>query len=87
MPSASPHAQEHDAAPAPLCPNCGSPVVRIDTSVEVKYLVQYALVMRDLEVLSEQLGDAGWDDHTPAACDACGWRGEVGALGHRHKKR
>lgn len=85
MPSATPHTDEPEPAPAPLCPSCGSPVVHIDTSVEVKYLVQYALMVRDLEVLAEQLGDAGWDDHTPAACDACGWSGEVGALKHRKR--
>ncbi len=80
MPSASAHTDEPDHASTPLCPSCGSPVVHIDTSVEVKYLVQYALIMRDLEVLAEQLGDAAWDNLTPAACDACGWSGQVGAL-------
>lgn len=67
-------------SPAPLCPSCGNPVVRIETSVEVKYHVHYAVTARDLEVIAEQLGDSCWDEHTPAACDACGWRGEVGAL-------
>ncbi|HET9026438.1 MAG TPA: hypothetical protein VFN07_02805 [Trueperaceae bacterium] len=54
--------------------------MRIDTSVEVKYHVHYAITAQDLEVIAEQIGDSGWDEHTPATCDACGWHGTVGEL-------
>ena len=74
-------ASRQDAqAPAPLYPACGAPVVSIDTSVEVKYRVHYAITAQDLEVICEQVGDSGWDEETTAECDTCGWHGTVGDL-------
>ncbi len=74
-------ASSHDATqPAPLCPACRAPVVSIDTSVEVKYQVHYAITAQDLEVIAEQIGESGWDENTTAECGACGWHGTVGDL-------
>lgn len=70
----------HASAGNPLCPACGSPVVRIEASVEVKYHVHYAVTACDLEVIEEQVGDGDWNEASPAACTACGWRGEVAQL-------
>ena len=65
---------------APLCPSCHNPVVRIDTSVEIKYRVHYVVTAQDLEVIEEQVGESDWDENTPASCDTCGWHGSVGEL-------
>ncbi len=76
---ADPTSQADDPA-RPLCPACGSPVVRIEASVEVKYHVHYAVTARDLEVIEEQFGDGEWNEDSPAVCNACGWHGSVAEL-------
>lgn len=75
--SLGPITDEHQA---PLCPACCGTVVRIETSIEVRYHVHFAVPAEGLEVIGEQLGDCEWDGATPAACDACGWRGSVADL-------
>lgn len=70
----------------PLCPACGSPVVRIEASVEVKYRVHYTVTARDLEVIEEQFEDGEWTEQSPAACTDCGWRGSVGDLLASHSR-
>lgn len=52
-------------------------MVHIDTSLEVRFHVHYAVTVQDLEVVCEQVADGEWDEDTPAACDACGWLGTV----------
>jgi len=69
----------------PLCPACGNAIVRIDTSVEVKYRVHYAITAQDLEIIEEQVGDGDWDENSAAACDHCGWSGSVGELTARKR--
>lgn len=70
----------HSSATNPLCPACGSPVVRIVSSIEVKYHVHYTVTARDLEVIEEQFGDGEWTEESPATCTQCGWQGEVAQL-------
>ncbi len=67
-------------AQAPLCPACGSPVIRIAASVEVKYRVHYAQTIKELEVIEEQFGEGEWTEQSPAACTDCDWRGAVAEL-------
>jgi len=55
-------------------------VVRIESSVEVKYHVHYTVTARDLEVIEEQFGDGEWNEQSPATCNECGWSGEVAEL-------
>ena len=66
-----------------LCPACGSASIRILTSVEVHVDVVISEVEEELTVIDEALGDAAWNECSPAACPRCDWRGTVAEL-HEH---
>ena len=63
-----------------LCPACGSASIRIHTSVEVQVDVVVSEAEEALTVVDEALGDAAWDERSPAACPQCEWRGRVADL-------
>ena len=66
-----------------LCPTCGSPTVRITTSMMVHFDVIYEASTHDFSVIDEMLGDAMWDACTDVSCHMCKWKGTVGDLRQR----
>ena len=74
---------DHPAAHR-LCPTCGSPTIRITTTMMVHFDVIYESNVHDFSVIDEMLGDAMWDDSTKATCHVCSWQGTVGDLRRRN---
>lgn len=61
----------------PLCPRCGSSRARITTSVTIDYEIAIDGRGGEITVLSELVGDATWDQDSPASCPVCHWYGTV----------
>jgi hypothetical protein len=49
----------------------------------VHFDVIYESHIHDFSVIDEMLGDAMWEDGTPASCHICHWQGTVGDLRQR----
>lgn len=65
---------------AALCPDCGSPRMRITSVVTVEYEVTRQPEDLHVEVICDSVGDADWDSDSPASCSTCNWQGRVGQL-------